>query len=57
MSENGILTLRQAFDLAGLALHPCESGSKAGQRRIRAGRGKTRCPLFMAAIVAARFFA
>lgn len=55
MSEIGTMTPKQAAALAGLAPYPRESGAKAGQRRIRAGRGTTRRALFMAAIVAARF--
>jgi transposase len=55
MSDIGTMTPKQVAALAGLA--PCsrESGAKAGQRRIRAGRGTTRRALVMEAIVAARF--
>ena len=55
MSEIGSMTPKQAAALAGLAPYPRESGAKAGQRRIRAGRGIARRALFMAALVAARF--
>jgi transposase len=55
MSEIGSMSPKQAAALAGLAPYPKESGAKAGQRRIRAGRGIARRALFMAALVAARF--
>ncbi len=55
MSEIGTMTPKQVAALAGLAPYPRESGSKAGQRRIRAGRGTTRHALYMAALVASRF--
>jgi transposase len=55
MSEIGTMTPKQVAALAGLAPYPRESGAKAGQRRIRAGRGPTRHALYMAALVASRF--
>ena len=55
MSEIGTMTPKQVAALAGLAPYPRESGAKAWQRRIRAGRGTTRHALYMAALVAARF--
>ncbi len=55
MSEIGTMTPKQVAALAGLAPYPRESGAKAGQRRIRAGRGTTRHALYMAALVASRF--
>lgn len=55
MSEIGTMTPKQTAALAGLAPYARESGAKAGQRRIRAGRSTTRHALFMAALVAARF--
>jgi len=55
MSEIGTMTPKQAAALVGLAPYPRESGAKAGQRRIRSGRGTTRHALYMAALVASRF--
>lgn len=40
--------------LAGLAPLACDSGDKAGQRRIRGGRSHLRPPLYMAALAAVR---
>ena len=53
LPELGTLNRRQAAALAGLALHPRESGQWHGCRSIGGGRAPVRRALYMAALVAA----
>lgn len=48
LPELGQLDRRQIAALAGLAPYNCDSGEKAGKRRIRGGRGAIRRVLYMA---------
>ncbi len=55
LPELGALGRRQITSLVGLAPFAKDSGKKAGQRRIRAGRSAPRTALYLAAMNAARF--
>ena len=55
LPELGTCTGKAASLIAGLAPLACDSGDKAGQRRIKGGRGHVRTSLYFAAIAAARF--
>jgi transposase len=55
LPELGACSGKAASLLAGLAPLACESGEKAGERRIKGGRGHVRKGLYFAAITAARF--
>jgi transposase len=54
MPELGTMNRRQAAALAGLAPHPCQSGSADGYRRTKGGRPEIKKVLFMAALTASR---
>lgn len=55
LPELGACSGKAASLLAGLAPLACDSGDKAGQRRIKGGRGNVRKGLYFAALTAARF--
>jgi transposase len=55
LPELGACSGKAASLLAGLAPLACESGEKAGDRRIKGGRGHVRKGLYFAALTAARF--
>jgi transposase len=52
MPELGTMTRRQVASLAGLAPHPCDSGSLKGRRSVKGGRHAVRVALYMAAMSA-----
>lgn len=54
LAELGTLDGKAAAMLAGLAPIACDSGEKAGLRRVRGGRAHVRCGLYWAAVSAAR---
>ena len=55
LPELGALSRKQITSLVGLAPFAKDSGSKTGQRRIRAGRSGPRTALYLAAMNGARF--
>ena len=55
MPELGHCSAKAATLLAGLAPLACDSGNKAGERRIRGGRGYVRTGIYMAAVAASNF--
>jgi len=55
LPELGALSRREVTSLVGLAPFAKDSGKKAGQRRIRAGRSGPRTALYLAAMNGARF--
>lgn len=54
MPELGSLDRKQAANLAGLAPHPDQSGTRTGAAHISGGRSCVRAALYMAAVSAAR---
>lgn len=54
MPELGTCDRRKAAALAGLAPHPCQSGSRDAYRRVKGGRPEVKRTLFMAALSAAK---
>ena len=54
LPELGTLDRKQIASLAGLAPHPCQSGSFIGYRRTRGGRPEVKRVLFMAALSAVK---
>jgi transposase len=55
LPELGSVSGNEASALAGVAPYNDDSGRHRGQRRIRGGRARLRCALWMAAMAAARF--
>ena len=55
LPELGLLTRRQIAALVGVAPFDRSSGHQIGRKTIQAGRAAIRAPLYMAAMVAARW--
>jgi len=55
LAELGQLGGKQIALLVGLAPVNWDSGEKRGQCHIKGGRAHVRCPLYLAAVAAARF--
>lgn len=54
LPELGRLDRRSLASLAGLAPHPCDSGTMRGRRKVWGGRPEARRALYLAAFVATR---